>query len=75
LRFVLPIVKSSSALGLVLGLWRPRLGRITAGALIAYFVAAIGFHRRAHDSVAKTAPATAMLVWSAAAWRAFPASP
>ena len=69
-RFVFPIIKSSSAAGLLVGLRWPRLGRLTAAALVAYFVAALGFHLRAKDSWVIHGPAVFMLVWSAAAWRA-----
>ena len=70
LRFVFPIVKSSSAAGLLVGLRWPRLGRFTAGALMAYFTVAIGFHRRAKDPFANVAPALGMLAWSASTFRA-----
>ena len=69
-RFVFPIIKSSSAAGLLIGLRWPRLGRLTAAALVAYFVVALGFHRRAKDSLVMHAPAAFMLVWSAVALRA-----
>jgi len=71
LRFVFPIVKSASALGLLGGLRWPRLGRVTAAALIVYFVGAMGFHARAKDGVVRYTPAAAMLSWSIAALRAF----
>jgi hypothetical protein len=64
-RFVFPLIKSGSALGLVAGLRWPRLGRLTAMALIAYFVAAIGAHARAKDNPLRYAPALGMLAWSA----------
>src|SRR5947207_9539301 len=47
LRFVFPLIKSASALGLLGGFRWPRLGRVTATALIVYFLAAMGFHARA----------------------------
>ena len=75
LRFVFPIIKSASALGLLGGLRWPRLGRVTAAALIVYFVVAMGFHARAKDSVARYTPAAAMLAWSIAALRAFRVEP
>src|SRR5437764_583359 len=53
----------------------PRLGRITAAALIVYFLAAMGLHARAEDRVLRCAPATAMLAWSIAALRAFREEP
>src|SRR5438094_565598 len=72
LRFIFPVVKSASAVGLLGGLKWPRLGRVTSAALIVYFVLALGFHARAKDRAARYAPAAAMLGWSIAALRAFP---
>ena len=71
LRMVLPVVKSASATGLLAGLRRPRLGRLTAGALVAYFIAAMGFHARARDTLLRYLPAAGMLAWSAMAFRAY----
>jgi hypothetical protein len=69
-RFLFPIIKSSSAAGLLVGLrWR-RLGRFTAAALVAYFVIALGFHRRAKDPLNKFGPAAVMLLWSCVVLRA-----
>ena len=75
LRFMFPVIKSASALGLLGGLRWPRLGRVTAAALILYFLAAMGFHARARDGLARYAPATVMLAWSIAALRAFRGEP
>jgi hypothetical protein len=67
LRFVFPIIKGGSAAGLVVGVrWRA-LGRWTSVGLIAYYVAALGFHLRAKDPLSKFVPAVAMLVWSGVA--------
>ena len=63
-RVVFPVVKSASAVGLIGGLRWPRLGRLTANALIAYFLLALGFHARAKDGPAKFAPAAGMLGWA-----------
>lgn len=65
-RVVFPVVKSASAVGLLGGLRWPRLGRLTANALIVYFLLALGFHARAKDRAAKFAPAAAMLGWAIA---------
>jgi hypothetical protein len=70
-RFLFPIVKTSSALGLLLGGRWPRLGRITAAAVVAYFVVALGFHLRAKDRADKFGPAVAMLLWSGLVFRSF----
>lgn len=59
-RSVLPAIKLASAVGLAAGAKNPKLGAATCVALIAYFLAAIGFHIKAKD--AKGAPpAIAML--------------
>ena len=63
-RIVFPVVKSASAVGLMGGLRWPRLGRLTANALIVYFLLALGFHVRAKDGPAKFAPAVGMLGWA-----------
>lgn len=62
LRPVLPVLKLSSAVGLVAGLWVPGLGLVTIGALVGYFLVAIGFHIRARDSFVSTIGAASMLV-------------
>src|SRR5437588_10769067 len=72
LRFVFPIVKSASAAGLLAGWKWPAVGRLTARALIAYFILAMGFHARAKDPPLQFVPAAAMLGWSIAALRAYP---
>jgi len=72
LRLIFPIIKSASAAGLLVGLKRPGVGRLTAGALIAYFIIAMRFHARAGDGPLKFTPAAAMLGWSIAALRAYP---
>jgi hypothetical protein len=65
MRFVFPLIKGGSAVGLLAGMrWRS-VGRLTAVALIAYFVAAMGAHARARDALWRYAPAAGMLVWSA----------
>ena len=63
-RILFPVVKSASAVGLVGGLRWPRLGRLTANALIVYFLLALGFHAKAKDRQAKFAPAAGMLGWA-----------
>jgi hypothetical protein len=63
-RIVFPVVKSASAVGLLGGLRWPRLGRLTANALIVYFLLALGFHARANDRAARFAPAAGMLGWA-----------
>ena len=60
----LPSIKAASATGLLLGRRWPLLGRVTAFSLVAYFVAAIGFHVHAKDSVWKTLPAASLMATS-----------
>ena len=71
LRHVFPVIKTVSAVGLVGGLRWPQLGRVTSAALVAYFVLALGAHRRARDELYRYAPAATMLAWSFAAMRAY----
>ena len=71
-RTVLPTIKAASAAGLFVGLRWPRLGRLTAYLLVAYFVIALGFHARAKDNVIRYLPAAGMLGWAALASRSFP---
>lgn len=75
LRFVFPIIKATSAAGLLTGARWPWIGRLTAAALVAYFVAALSFHRRANDTLVMQAPAVFMLAWSAAALGAMRTGP
>lgn len=71
LRFLFPIIKFASVLGLALGFrWRP-MGRLTSAALVAYFLLAVGFHARAKDPPRNYLAALAMLAWSYLAWRLF----
>lgn len=46
---VLTPLKLAAAAGLVLGIWVPPLAVLTAAALVAYFLVAIGMHIRARD--------------------------
>ncbi len=75
LRFLFPVIKGGSALGLLGGLRWPRLGRLTAVALVAYFVAAMGFHARARDKAVRYLPALGMLGWSAATLSTYRGAP
>lgn len=63
-RRALPPIKGAAAIGLLVGLRRPRVGRITATALAAYFLVAIGFHVRAKDPTVKALPAASLMVTS-----------
>ena len=70
-RVVFPVIKGASALGLLAGLRWPRLGRLTAAALVVYFVSAMGAHARVKDGLLRSTPAAAMLAWSIRALLAF----
>jgi hypothetical protein len=71
MRFAFPVIKGASAVGLLAGLRWPRLGQVTATALVAYFTCALGAHARVRDRPVHYAPAAGMLVWSIGALRAF----
>lgn len=71
LQRALPAIKASSAVGLALGTRFPRLGRLTAMSLVAYFLAAIGFHVRNRDSAPRYVPAAVMLGIATMAARGF----
>lgn len=47
-RWLSPL-KLAAALGLVVGIWLPYLGLVTAVALVAHFVVAVTMHVRARD--------------------------
>jgi hypothetical protein len=70
-RKALPVIKVASAAGLALGSKKPFIGQATAAAMVAYFLAAIGFHVKAKDDPANSVPGVAMLVWSLLTLRAF----
>lgn len=65
------LVKSAAALGLLAGLFASgHHGRgfpttLVAWCLVAYFVVAVVFHFRAHDSAKEMAPSAGLLVLSA----------
>lgn len=46
---LLPVLKTAAAVGLIAGIWIEPLAVVTAAALVAYFVVAIGFHLHARD--------------------------
>lgn len=57
LQRALPVIKTASATGLVLGTRWPRIGLLTTSSLVGYFLAAIGFHVRAKDPLWRSVPA------------------
>jgi hypothetical protein len=60
LRPVLPVIKVSTSLGLLVGLRTPRVGAATSAVLVAFYAAAVGFHGFAGDRPAVALPATAL---------------
>ena len=70
-RFVFASVKAASAAGLLAGIRRPAVGKLTARALIAYFVLAVGAHIRIKDRPVRYLPAVSMLGWAVIAARSF----
>lgn len=64
LQRALPPIKAASAAGLLLGRRWPALGRLTALALVGYFVTAVGFHVRAKDPAWKSLPAASLMLTS-----------
>jgi hypothetical protein len=69
LQHVLPFVKGAAAAGLVVGTKAPRVGAVTSAALMGYFACAIGFHIRAGDPPIRSAPAAALGIAAALAFR------
>jgi DoxX-like protein len=70
-RLLFGSIKVASVFGLLVGLRRPAVGRLTSRALVVYFVCAIGAHVRIKDNAGRYLPAIAMGVWSATAARAY----
>jgi uncharacterized membrane protein YiaA len=66
LQRLLPVIKLAAAAGLFIGLWVTGLGLVTSICLVAYFICAVGFHVRIKDTLAKTAPAAALVLVCAA---------
>jgi hypothetical protein len=69
------LAKTSAVTGLLIGLRSSRLGRLTAHALVAYFVLAIAAHICVRDEPVRYVPAVAMLLWSLLANRTFVNAP
>ena len=57
LRPMFPVIKVTTAAGLVAGLRMPRLGSLTSASLVAYYAAATRFHLLAGDHPILAAPA------------------
>ncbi|MGO3327242.1 DoxX family protein [Gordonia sp. (in: high G+C Gram-positive bacteria)] len=62
-RWIFPVVKTVSALGLAAAPRYPGLARLTAAGLTFYFVLAVGSHLRVRDIGVNCAAATSMLAF------------
>jgi DoxX-like protein len=60
LRPVVPLIKLATSIGLLAGLRRPHFGMVASAALVAFYSAAVRFHRLAGDRPAFALPATAL---------------
>lgn len=69
LRLAFPVVKAGSAVGLLAGTRFRRLGRLTSGLLVVYFVLALAAHLRVGDPPRRCVAALAMLAWAFLSWR------
>lgn len=60
-RWIFPVVKAASALGLLAGTRYPWLAKLTLVMLTIYFSLAVGYHLRAKDIGLNAASATSLL--------------
>ncbi|OHV05803.1 DoxX family protein [Mycobacterium talmoniae] len=65
-RWVLPVSKAASVIGLLAASRFPALARVTTAMLTLYFALAVGAHIRAKDKVVNTIPAASFLATYAA---------
>jgi hypothetical protein len=66
MRWILPVVKAASVVGLLSVGRYPALARLTTAMLTVYFVLAVGAHVRVRDRVVNTVPAATFLLTYAA---------
>ena len=66
IRWILPVAKAASVVGLLSVSRIPVLARLTTAMLTLYFVLAVGAHIRAHDRVENAVPAASFLTTYAA---------
>ena len=71
-RPIMVLSKCAAIAGLLRGFTSTKLGRLTARALVVYFVLAVGAHVRVKDKPVQFVPALAMLAWSVMAARVYP---
>ncbi|MGV9802571.1 DoxX family protein [Mycobacterium sp. NPDC003449] len=61
IRWIFPVIKGASAVGLLAAGRYPALGRLTTALLTVYFVLAVGAHVRVHDKPVNMIPAAGFL--------------
>ena len=66
IRWIFPVSKAASAIGLLSASRIPALGRLTTAMLTLYFVLAVGAHIRARDRIVNAIPAASFLATYAA---------
>lgn len=66
IRWILPVSKAASVVGLLSVSRIPALARLTTAMLTLYFMLAVGAHVRAHDRVVNAVPASVFLATYAA---------
>lgn len=70
IRWVLPVAKAASVIGLLSVNRIPALARLTTAMLTLYFVLAVGAHVRVRDRIVNTLPAASFLAtYAALTWR------
>jgi DoxX-like family len=62
IRWMLPLAKAASVIGLLSASRIPALARLTTAMLTLYFVLAVGAHIRVRDRIVNTLPAASFLV-------------
>lgn len=66
IRWILPVAKAASTIGLLSAGRIPALARLTTAMLTLYFVLAVGAHIRVRDRIVNAVPAASFLVTYAA---------
>jgi len=61
IRWILPVAKAASVVGLLSASRFPALARLTTAMLTLYFVLAVGAHIRVRDRIVNTLPAASFL--------------
>jgi DoxX-like family len=61
IRWILPVTKAASVIGLLSASRIPVLARLTTAMLTVYFALALGAHIRVHDRIVNTIPAASFL--------------